>query len=443
MNKQYLTVSTLNHYLKAKLDEDSHLQKIFIQGEISNLKYHQSGHIYFTLKDDKSRINAVMFAGYASKLNMKLQDGLKVLIVGSLSVYEAAGNFQLYVYKIELDGLGQLYLAYEQLKKKLYLEGIFDDKHKLNPPLYPKKIGVICAKPSAALEDIIKTIQTRYPIANVLVFPALVQGNKAYEDIIRKIDLAINEGVDVLIIARGGGSIEDLWNFNNEELVRKVYNTNIPIISGVGHESDITLIDYVADRRAPTPTAAAALAVPDKNEVLEGIENTINYIQTLLNHKISYNRQQIVQLENHHFFVQPQNMLNDYYQKIDTMLVKMNNCTKNMLVDYQNKYKIYYTSLRHLTIKFVDESKINLNNFQNQMKQNVLSQFNTKNLDYQNLIQQLDLVSPLNVLKRGYSLVSQDDQLVTKSTQVKVNDELTVQLKQGKLLVNVKEKYHE
>lgn len=440
MEQKYLTVSALNRYLKAKLDADTHLKRIFLQGEISNFKSHHSGHLYFTIKDDKSRINAVMFSSYAKKLKIKLQDGLKVLIVGSLSVYETAGDFQLYVYNVELDGMGQLYLEFEQLKKKLYLEGIFDASHKKNLPLYPKTIGLICANPSAAMHDVLKTINLRYPIAKIVLFPTLVQGNKAYLDIIDKIKIADKQNLDVLIIARGGGSIEELWNFNHEELVRAVYNANTPIISGVGHESDTTLIDYVADRRAPTPTGAAILAVPDKIEVLESIKTTVSYMQTLINYQLVNKKQCVKQLSEHHLFKNPKYLFRDYNLKLEQNNLKLNQMMISRINNYKNQYDLNNQNLIYLKNKFTDGINYKIQNYESTLKKLALDQFNQKQNNFQNLINQLDLVSPLNILKRGYSLVTFENHLISDSSQVKIGDNLNIRLKTGELKVEVKEK---
>ena len=254
MEKRYLTVSALNRYLKAKIDADTQLQKILIKGEISNFKHHSSGHLYFTLKDEKSRINAVMFSSKANKMLFKLENGMKVLIQASVSVYDVAGTYQLYVDSIEQDGLGNLFLRYEQLKKQLSLEGLFDLDKKITIPKFPSKIAVLSAYPSAALADIVRTINLRFPVVRVIVFPIPVQGKDAYIHIIRTLNYVDTLKFSTIIIARGGGSLEDLWNFNEEGLARAICNCKTPIISGVGHEVDFTICDFVADYRAATPT---------------------------------------------------------------------------------------------------------------------------------------------------------------------------------------------
>ena len=245
MNDKYLTVSVINRYIKHRLDTDVNLQTVFIKGEISNFKAHSTGHLYFSIKDETSKINAIMFSKSASKLQFNPTDGTKVLITGRISVYEATGNYQIYVDDMQEDGLGNLYIEFEKLKKKLEQEGLFDSKYKKAIPKYPEKIGVITANTGAAIKDILTTIKRRYPIAQVILFPSLVQGENAAADIVRNINLASNYDLDVLIVGRGGGSIEDLWPFNEECVARAIFDCNIPVISAVGHEIDFTIADFV------------------------------------------------------------------------------------------------------------------------------------------------------------------------------------------------------
>ena len=267
MNDKYITVSQLTRYIKYKIDNDVNLNEVFLKGEISNFKAHTRGHYYFTLKDDGSRINAIMFASSAKKLKFMPSDGMKVLVTGKISVFEANGGYQIYVNDMLEDGIGNLYIAYEQLKKKLEAEGLFDQTIKKKIPRIPKRIGVVTAPTGAAIKDIISTIKRRWPIAEVYLFPALVQGEDAKEDIVKQIHNSINYDIDTLIVGRGGGSIEDLWAFNEEIVARAIYECPVPVISAVGHEIDFTIADFVADLRAPTPTGAAEMAVPDINDI--------------------------------------------------------------------------------------------------------------------------------------------------------------------------------
>ena len=261
-NKNYLEISDVNNYIKMLIDKDLFLGKIYVKGEISNFKKHSRGHFYFTLKDDNSRINAVMFASSALGVNFMPKDGDKVLVEGRISAYPASGSYQIYVNNMELDGIGKLFIEYEKLKKKLLAEGLFDKSHKKAIPKYPSKVGVITADTGAAIKDIVSTIKRRYPICQVILFPSLVQGEYAKDSIVKQIKIADTYNLDTLIVGRGGGSIEDLWAFNEEVVARAIYDANTPIISAVGHEIDFTIADYVADLRAPTPTGAAEMCVP-------------------------------------------------------------------------------------------------------------------------------------------------------------------------------------
>jgi exodeoxyribonuclease VII large subunit len=279
MNDKYITVSQLTKYIKYKIDNDIHLNEVFLKGEISNFKAHSRGHFYFTLKDEGSRINAIMFASSTKNIKFIPQDGMKVLVTGKISVFEANGGYQIYVNDMLEDGVGNLYIAFEQLKKKLEAEGLFDVSKKKPIPKIPTRVGVVTAPTGAAIKDIISTIKRRWPLAEILLFPSLVQGEEAAADIVKQIKLSENYEIDTLIVGRGGGSIEDLWPFNEEIVARAIYECPTPIISAVGHEIDFTIADFVADLRAPTPTGAAELAVP----AISDITNYLNQLNIRLN----------------------------------------------------------------------------------------------------------------------------------------------------------------
>src|SRR5574344_580164 len=300
MNREYISISEINRIVKLTIDSSELLRNVYIKGEISNLKYHSRGHLYFSLKDETCKINAVMFNYANSGLSFTPKDGDSVLVRGKVSVYEASGSYQIYVDSMQLDGVGNLYVLFEELKKKLAKEGLFDESHKLRVPKMPNKIGIITASTGAAVKDIISTINKRFPIVDIYLFPTLVQGELASKNIVKMIELANTFDLDTIILGRGGGSIEDLWAFNEEIVARAIYDSNIPIISGVGHEIDFTISDFVADLRAPTPTGAAILATPDKEEILRylvnakercnnSIENKLDsYVQLLNKYKSNY-----------------------------------------------------------------------------------------------------------------------------------------------------------
>ena len=395
MNEKYLSVSVINRYIKHKLDLDDNLQHVFIKGEISNFKAHSTGHLYFSIKDETSKINAIMFSGNAKSLKFTPTDGTKVLISGRISVYEATGNYQIYVNDMEEDGIGNLYIAFEKLKKQLAMEGLFDENHKKPIPLYPEKIGVITANTGAAIKDIISTIKRRYPIAQVILFPSLVQGDNAKEDIVRNIKLANNYDLDVLIVGRGGGSIEDLWPFNEEMVARAIYESDIPIISAVGHEIDFTIADFVADLRAPTPTGAAEMAVPSIHDLMRHL----NQLQIRLNENIVKNlnikKLFLDSLRNSYVLKNPMILYENKKQKLDLLLEKLNN--------------------------------------------NIGLKLDTHKKELDTLIDQLKLINPLNVLKRGFSLTYKQDKMITSVKKIKEEDVLKIRLTDGNITVNVKE----
>ena len=367
MEKRYLTVSALNRYLKAKIDADTQLQKILIKGEISNFKHHSSGHLYFTLKDEKSRINAVMFSSKANKMLFKLENGMKVLIQASVSVYDVAGTYQLYVDSIEQDGLGNLFLRYEQLKKQLSLEGLFDLDKKITIPKFPSKIAVLSAYPSAALADIVRTINLRFPVVRVIVFPIPVQGKDAYIHIIRTLNYVDTLKFSTIIIARGGGSLEDLWNFNEEGLARAICNCKTPIISGVGHEVDFTICDFVADYRAATPTAAAIKATPDLIELKQSVNNLQYKLNTLMKQKITLNEQLLRRIKSFYLFKNPDKLFEDKKAKVDYLYDRLNDIFTYNLSNQCNKAKHLMQIFNHQANLFT----INQNNHLNLINQSM------------------------------------------------------------------------
>ena len=305
---KYYSISALNRAIKNMFDSKPELSNVFIKGEISNFKHHSRGHFYFTLKDENSRIAAVMFASNASKIKFEPEDGLKVLVSGRVTVYEQTGGYQIYVEQMDLDGIGNLYLEYEKLKKKLEEEGLFSLDHKRPIPKFPKRIGIITAPTGAAIRDILSTIKRRYPICETILFPALVQGVGAKESIVEQLNKAQEFDLDVIICGRGGGSIEDLWAFNEEIVARAIYASRIPVISAVGHEIDFTIADFVADLRAPTPTAAAELAVVDINTVLEYLSKARDRSYQAITNRIKQQRLILDNLSDSYVLKKPSNI---------------------------------------------------------------------------------------------------------------------------------------
>ena len=333
MTNNYITIGALNKYLKNLFDRDTNLQEVYLKAEISNFKAHTRGHLYFTLKDETSRINAVMFSYNVSKLKFKPIDGMKVLVKGKISVYEATGSYQIYVEEMDQDGLGNLYIEFEKLKKKLASEGLFDQDKKKKIPKVPRKIGIVTASTGAAIKDILTTIKRRFPICETILFPSLVQGGDAAKDIVKNIELANTYDIDTLIVGRGGGSIEDLWPFNEEIVARAIYESKIPVISAVGHEIDFTIADFVADLRAPTPTAAAELAVPNIETINNYLETVISRSTISINNYIDSRKQVLSGLVSSYVLKKPTAMYEIKEQNLDFLIDNLNKEIKKILVN--------------------------------------------------------------------------------------------------------------
>lgn len=431
MEKKYLTVSALNRYLKAKIDADEQLQKILIKGEISNFKHHNSGHLYFTLKDEHSRINAVMFASKAKKVPFKLENGMKVLIQASVSVYDVAGTYQLYVDNIEQDGLGNLFLRYEQLKKQLFLEGLFDQNNKVEIPKFPSKIAVLSAYPSAALADIVRTINLRFPVVRVIVFPIPVQGKDAYLQIIRTLIYVDTLGFSTIIIARGGGSLEDLWNFNEELLARTIYKCKTPIISGVGHEVDFTICDLVSDYRAATPTAAAIKATPDLIELQQNVNNIYYTLNTLIKQKIALNKQIFTKLSSFYLFKNPDKLFEDKKTKIDYLYDRLNDVFTYNLNNQSNQAKHLIQLFNHQANLFTVNQRNRLNLINQLMHQFIKQKMQYEQEKFYFTLSKLNTLSPLKTLERGYAIVLKDEKVISLATDLKSGDKVEIKMKDG------------
>ena len=388
------SVNELNSYVKRILDNDENLKHIFVTGEISNYKAHYSGHLYMTIKDESASVKAVMFAGNASRLRFRPENGMKVLIFGTVSLFPRDGSYQLYISDMQPDGMGALSVAFEQLKKKLAAEGLFSDSHKKPIPQFPKRIGVITSETGAAVQDIFNVLSRRFPVAEVVLRPTQVQGDGAAQDIAKAIYL-FNEynAADVLIVGRGGGSIEDLWAFNEEVVARAVFASEIPVISAVGHETDYTICDFVADLRAPTPSAAAELAVPDRLELKSELISYKQHILNLTKNKLDKERSKLLAIEKSGALRDPVTKLNE------------------------NRRELLYLSERitNLTVSAVDSSK----------------------MKYAALAGKLNALSPLGVISRGYALAEHDGKVVTMVKDVEVNDDISVRLSDGMLKAKI------
>ena len=409
---KYYTVTQYNQAIKNFLDSKEECQRVHIKGEISNYKGHTRGHLYFTLKDETSRINAVMFSSAASKLEFTPKDGDEVLIDGRISVYVDNGGYQVYADKMTLAGNGDLLKKLEELKKKLSSEGLFDEAHKRPIPKYPSKIGIITAPTGAAIRDILSTIKRRYPICETILFPALVQGDEAKFDVVRQIEKANEYDLDLLIVGRVGGSIEDLWAFNEEIVARAIYNSNIPIISAVGHEIDFTIADFVADLRAPTPTGAAEMAVPNMVDLI----NYINQLKIRLNrnvsNKITVLKDNLNKYRTSYVLSNPLASFEIREQKLDTYINSLNNCINYKLNNAITKYN--HMKNNHILLN-PEELFIKFNN--------------TMEL----IVNKLGLLNPLNVLSKGYTVTKVNDKVIKSIKDVKVDDKLNIKLLDGEI----------
>lgn len=418
MKDKYITVIQLTKYLKYKIDNDPNLDQVFLKGEISNFKAHSRGHFYFTLKDEESRINAVMFASAASKIKFMPQDGMKVLVTGKVSIYPANGGYQIYVSEMLEDGVGNLYIAYEQLKKKLEDEGLFAAQHKKKIPRIPEKIGVITAPTGAAIRDIISTIKRRWPLSEIILFPALVQGEMAKDDIVRQIKRAEEYNLDTLIVGRGGGSIEDLWAFNEEVVARAIYECSIPVISAVGHEIDFTIADFVADMRAPTPTGAAELSVPQRQDIINYLNQLNIRLNKVMQHKISLYKQKFDEINNRYIFKNPVAIYQTKEMNFDSLIERLKFSTVNLV------------NLRQQQYRRIRESYI---------LKNPLKILDNKGQKYLQLLSKLEPLSPLLTLERGYTITKKEDKAVNFVSDISNGDHITTQLRDGAVISIVEE----
>lgn len=384
-----LTVSQLNTYAKSVIDQDSNLNNVFVSGEISNfVDHYRSGHLYMSIKDNSASIKAVMFAGNASRLKFKPENGMSVIIRGRVSIYERDGQYQLYIDDMQPDGIGSLSLAFEQLKERLAKEGLFSQEHKKPIPQMPSKIGVISSPTGAAVQDVLNVLGRRFPLVEIMFAGVKVQGDGSAEQICDAIE-KINQinAVDVIIIARGGGSAEDLWEFNNEKLAYAIYNSHIPIISGVGHETDFTICDFVADLRAPTPSAAAELAVPDANQQYFYISSLKSTMDSFINEKLFDCESIFAKLCESDVLTNPISIIDNCENYLDSLVSLINESMNFKIDDFTNQFAVLCSSL--------------------------------------------DNLSPLKVLARGYSMVKKNDSIISSVEDIKNNDEIEIKFSNG------------
>lgn len=430
MSEEYVTVSALTKYIKYKFDKDPHLGRVYLTGEISNFRLRPT-HQYFSLKDENAIISATMFQSAFKKIQFRPEEGMKVLVIGKVSVFEKSGQYQINIEHMEPDGVGALYLAYEQLKKKLEAEGLFSLPKKPIPQ-FPKKIAILTSESGAVIQDIQTTVARRFPIVQLVLYPTVVQGVHAVNSILKNLDLVEQEDYDVVIIGRGGGSIEDLWAFNEEPVVRRVAELSIPVISSVGHETDTTLIDFVSDMRAATPTAAAEIATPVLMEIHQQLRNLQTRLEQALSRQLQIKRERMQALANASIFQNPERIYQVYQQRVDQLEMRLQQMMqqsvqhkRQQLVKHQHRLELGSPSRR------VQTEKQALQYLAKRLEQAQGQLLKDKKQQFQRAIQQLDLLSPLKIMNRGYGILQQEETIIKSVDQLEVEQELTIQLVDG------------
>ena len=430
MSEEYVTVSALTKYIKYKFDKDPHLGRVYLTGEISNFRLRPT-HQYFSLKDEQAIISATMFQSAFKKIQFRPEEGMKVLVIGKVSVFEKTGQYQINIEHMEPDGVGALFLAYEQLKKKLEAEGLFSLPKKPIPQ-FPKKIAILTSESGAVIQDIQTTVARRFPIVQLVLYPTVVQGVHAVNSILKNLDLVEQEDYDVVIIGRGGGSIEDLWAFNEEPVVRRVAQLSIPVISSVGHETDTTLIDFVSDMRAATPTAAAEIATPVLMEIHQQLRNLQTRLEQALSRQLQIKRERMQALANASIFQNPERIYQVYQQRVDQLEMRLQQMMqqsvqqkRQQLVKHQHRLELGSPSRR------VQTEKQALQYLAKRLEQAQGQLMKDKKQQFQRVIQQLDLLSPLKIMNRGYGILQQEETIIKSVDQLEVNQELTIQLVDG------------
>lgn len=439
MSSNYLTVKALTKYIKRKFEADPHLREVYVKGELSNVKMHSSGHIYFTLKDDGARMKAVMYRGQASKLAFRPEDGMQVFLRGDVNVYETTGEYQLYVQTMEPDGIGSLFVAFNQLTERLGKEGLFNPNFKQPIPQFPKTVGVLTATTGAAVRDICTTITRRYPLAEICIYPTLVQGASAAGDVAKNIRLANEQGLcDVLIVGRGGGSIEDLWAFNEEIVARAIFESRIPIISAVGHETDTTIADFVADLRAPTPTAAAELAVPNQQELYQRVLQRKSQLHQMMTGRVQYERSRLTKLQQSYPLAMPNRLYRPFTERLaqteqrleQTMQLYM--LQKRTIVERTNHALRLYSPKQR-----IDFTKRQLENQTEQLTRTIFAQLEKNKQQFASTVRTLEALNPLALMHKGFNVSYKDDQVVKSVQQLVVDDTVTIKYQDGQATARI------
>ena len=439
--EKYLSVTTLTKYLKMKFDKDPYLERVYLTGQVSNFRKRPT-HQYFSLKDDRAVIQATIWSGIYQKLGFDLEEGMKINVIGRVQIYEPSGSYSIIIEKAEPDGVGALAIQFEQLKKKLSEEGLFQDRFKQAIPQFAKRIGVVTSRSGAVIQDIITTVSRRFPGVEIVLYPTKVQGEGASEEIARNIARANErEDLDVLIIGRGGGSIEDLWAFNEEIVVRAIFESRLPVISSVGHETDVTLADFVADRRAATPTAAAELATPvTKLDLLTYLKNQEKRMATAVQNTLSKKKEALRVLSQSVIFRQPERLYDGYLQRLDQLVLRLKQGLNVELVNHQQKIQVQIHRLEQLSpIVKIQRYQDRIQQLQKLMRSQMAVTYDAKVAEVKRLSEALLMLDTSRIVARGFAIVKKEDAVVSSAEDLKVNDQVMLMMRDGQVDLEVKD----
>ena len=439
--EKYLSVTTLTKYLKMKFDKDPYLERVYLTGQVSNFRKRPT-HQYFSLKDDRAVIQATIWSGIYQKLGFDLEEGMKINVIGRVQVYEPSGSYSIIIEKAEPDGVGALAIQFEQLKKKLSEEGLFQDRFKQAIPQFAKRIGVVTSRSGAVIQDIITTVSRRFPGVEIVLYPTKVQGEGAAEEIARNIARANErEDLDVLIIGRGGGSIEDLWAFNEEIVVRAIFESRLPIISSVGHETDVTLSDFVADKRAATPTAAAELATPvTKLDLLTYLKNQEKRMATAVQNTLSKKKEALRTLSQSVIFRQPERLYDGYLQRVDQLQLRLKQSINTEVVRQQQKVLEQVHRLEQLSpINKIHRYQDRLLQLEKLLRSQMAVVYDAKVAEVKRLSEALLMLDTSRIVARGYAIVKKEDAVVSSAKDLKKTDQVTLMMRDGQVELEVKD----
>ena len=439
--EKYLSVTTLTKYLKMKFDKDPYLERVYLTGQVSNFRKRPT-HQYFSIKDDHAVIQATIWSGVYQKLGFNLEEGMKINVIGRVQIYEPSGSYSIIIEKAEPDGIGALAIQFEQLKKKLSEEGLFQEGFKQALPQFPKRIGVVTSRSGAVIQDIITTVSRRFPGVAILLYPTKVQGEGAAEEIARNIARANQqEDLDVLIIGRGGGSIEDLWAFNEEIVVRAIFESRLPVISSVGHETDVTLADFVADRRAATPTAAAELATPvTKLDLLTHLQNQEKRMTTAVQNVLFKKKEALKKCSQSVIFRQPERLYDGYLQRLDQMQLRLKQSLRTQISDNKEKLQIRRHKLMQLSpVTKVQRYQDRLEQMDKLLRSQVALVYDAKVAEVKRLSEALIMLDTSRIVARGFAIVKKDESVVDSVANLNKKDLVTLLMRDGQVELEVKD----